>query len=201
MTFTITRSRVFISRAFGALIILLVLFTGHSFTQENALDILFEVSGLILLTIGSLGRLWALLYISGNKRKQLVTEGPYSMTRHPLYLFSFIGTIGIGLASENLLVLGLLIIFFIAYYPFAIIAEEKVLLETFGDKYRSYMERTPRFWPRLSLYYASDIYRVKICEFIWKLGDAMWFIWIFIFLHFVEVLQGAGILPVVFRVP
>jgi protein-S-isoprenylcysteine O-methyltransferase Ste14 len=58
------------------------------------------------------------------------------MCRNPLYFFSLIGAIGLGLASENLLILGLIMIFFLVYYPFTIIAEEAKLEITFGYSYR-----------------------------------------------------------------
>ena len=65
--------------------------------------ILFFI-GIILVGIASLGRLWCSLYIAGYKTDNLVTEGPYSMCGNPLYFFSFIGALGIGFASETLLV-------------------------------------------------------------------------------------------------
>jgi protein-S-isoprenylcysteine O-methyltransferase Ste14 len=36
-------------------------------------------------------RLWCSLYISGYKNSQLITSGPYSLCRNPLYFFSFVG--------------------------------------------------------------------------------------------------------------
>ena len=141
------------------------------------------------------------MYISGNKRLELVTEGPYSIVRHPLYLFSLIGALGIGLASENLLVLGLIIIFYLFYYPFTILAEEKKLTTKFGRNYLEYMKRTPRFLPKLSLYKEPEFFYVKTAKFVQNFVDGMWFVWIFILMHFVEKLQDSGYLPVIFRVP
>ena len=63
--------------------------------------ILFFI-GIILVGIASFGRLWCSLYIAGYKTDNLVTEGPYSMCRNPLYFFSFIGALGVGFASETL---------------------------------------------------------------------------------------------------
>ncbi len=199
--FAVADSRVIVSRIFGFLILLVILFTGHSFSQESITDMLFEMSGLFLLSICSLGRLWALMYISGNKRRELITEGPYSMVRHPLYVFSLIGAFGIGLASENLLVLGLVVAFYLLYYPFTIMAEERKLTNKFGDTYLEYMRRTPRFLPRLSLYKEPELYQVKASSFVRNFADGMWFIWIFMLMHLIEMLQDSGVLPVIFRVP
>jgi protein-S-isoprenylcysteine O-methyltransferase Ste14 len=199
--FAIAKSRIIASRIFGLGILLLLLFTGHSFAQGTLIDILFELSGLFLLSICSMGRLWSLMYISGNKRRELVTEGPYSIVRHPLYLFSLIGSFGIGLASENLLVLGLIIVFYLLYYPFTILAEERKMTNKFGDAYREYMKRTPRFIPKFSLYKEPELYEVKAASFVRNFVDGMWFIWIFMLLHFAEMLQDSGYLPVFFRIP
>ncbi len=201
MIFGIARSRIVASRIFGALIVLLLLFTGHSFEQGTIPDLLFELTGLFLLTVCSFGRLWALMYITGYKSDILITEGPYSMVRHPLYFFSFVGSIGIGLASENLLILGLIIAFYVFYYPFTILAEERTLTENFGQVYSDYMKRTPRFLPRLSLYREPETYHVNTASFVRNFVDGMWFIWIFLLMHFVEMLQDSGHLPVLLRVP
>lgn len=199
--FAIANSRIIASRIFGLGILLLLLFTGHSFAQGTLTDILFELSGLFLLSICSLGRLWALMYISGNKRRELVTEGPYSIVRHPLYVFSLIGALGISLASENVLVLGLIIVFNLLYYPFTILAEERKMTNKFGDAYREYMKNTPRFIPKFSLYKEPELYEVKAASFVRNFVDGMWFIWIFMLLHFAEMLQESGYLPVFLRIP
>ena len=199
--FTIAKSRVIASRIFGAGILLLLLFTGHSFSQQGVIDVLLEVCGLFLLSICSLGRLWALMYISGNKRRELVTSGPYSMVRHPLYVSSLIGALGIGLGSENLLVLGLIILFYLFYYPFTILAEERKLTKHFGEAYLEYMRRTPRFLPKFSLYREPESCEVKTAGFVRNFADGMWFIWIFMLMHAIEMLQDLGHLPVLLRVP
>jgi len=199
--FGIAKSRVVVTRIFGLVVLLLLLFTGHSFGQESLTDLLFEVVGLFLLSICSVGRLWALMYISGNKKRQLVSHGPYSIVRHPLYVFSLIGALGIGLGSENVLVLGLIIIFYLFYYPFTILAEEEKLIHKFGQAYLDYMERTPRFLPKLSLYKQPETYVVKTSSFVRNLADGMWFVWIFILMHAIETVQDAGLLPVILRVP
>jgi protein-S-isoprenylcysteine O-methyltransferase Ste14 len=201
LLFKIARLRVVVSRLFAAVIILLVLFTAPSFKQGSLPDTLFEIFGLFLLTVCSIGRLWAMLYISGHKTHAVITEGPYSVVRHPLYLFSLIGAIGIGLASENLLVLAAMIIFYLLYYPLTIISEERTLTEKFGQEYLDYIKRTPRFLPKLSLYKSPQQVMVNADIFLKNLAIATWFIWIYILLNFIEALQLNGQIPVLFKVP
>lgn len=197
----IADSRVAVSRILGVLVVLLAVFTTHSFSQDGLTDTLFEIAGLFLLTICSIGRLWSLLYIGGLKKREIIMEGPYSITRNPLYLFSLIGAIGIGLASENLLVLAVLLVFYVAYYPLTILAEEKKLTDKFGQTYLDYKKRTPRFLPNFSLYKKGAQYQINADIFLKSLGNGMWFVWIFILFHFIEMLQNAGAIPVLLRVP
>jgi len=197
----IAKLRLLVSRIFGLTIIFLILFTSHSFEQGRVVDILFEMSGLLLLSICSFGRLWALIFISGYKSDVLITEGPYSIIRHPLYFFSLIGAFGLGLASENVLVLFLIVVFYLFYYPFAILAEEKKLTAKFGQDYVEYMKRTPRLLPKFSLYKEPQSYNVTIKKLVRNFAEAMLFIWAFILMHFVEMLQDSGVLPVFWRVP
>lgn len=97
-----------------------------------------------------LGRFWAILYIGGHKNRQVLQDGPYSICRHPLYLFSIIGITGFGLllgsAELALLfgVLGALVLSATAR------REERFLRSQFGTAYDDYSRRVPMIWPRLS---------------------------------------------------
>ena len=68
--------------------------------RVNTLDISdiqsvgLSVIGFVLVTLGGFGRLWASLYVEGFKTKTLITEGPYSMVRNPLYFFTIIIILG-----------------------------------------------------------------------------------------------------------
>ena len=201
LLFKIARLRVVVSRIFATLVALLVIFTTPSFQQGGLADLLSDTTALFLLTVCSMGRLWALLYISGKKTQEVVTDGPYSIVRHPLYLFSFIGAIGIGLASDNILVLAAVIIFYLSYYPLTILSEEKTLTKKFGQVYIDYAKRTPRFLPKLSLYKSPHHFAVNANILLKNLALGMWFIWIFILFNVTQTLQTMGIIPVLLKVP
>ena len=80
---------------------------------------------------------------------EFITSGPYRYIRHPLYSASILVFIGFGLLLGNWLipVTGSLTFLIILV---RLAKEEANLVETFGDRYRQYMENTPRFFPRLS---------------------------------------------------
>ena len=57
--------------------------------------------GMFLVAIGSLGRMWCSLYIAGYKDQVLITQGPYSLTRNPLYFFNVFGALGVGFCTAT----------------------------------------------------------------------------------------------------
>lgn len=79
----------------------------------------------------------------------LVTHGPYRWVRHPFYVAAALSWLANGLATANWF------IFATGAIALALIRlrtpiEEANLLARFGDAYRDYMQRTPRFVPRLT---------------------------------------------------
>ena len=73
------------------------------------------------------------------------TGGLYRFSRHPMYLTGFLMAIGISIACASwlFLVLSIASLFFanVRYAGF----EERFLLQKYGDAYREYMDRTPRW--------------------------------------------------------
>jgi protein-S-isoprenylcysteine O-methyltransferase Ste14 len=162
---------------------------------------LFKFAGLGCVIISAFGRAWTSLYISGYKLDSLIEIGPYSVTRNPLYLFSLIGVIGMGLGSESLVVLALLVVLFSLYYPFIIFQEEKFLEKKHGSAFHVYAGRVPRFFPKMSLYSEPDTYLVNAKNYRRALVDATFFIWIYGALLLIEKMHEIGILPTLLRIP
>ena len=82
------------------------------------------------------------------KDHQLITTGPYEKVRHPMYTVLSLFSLGMSLVTANLLVI-LFAILLMAGFPFWVRIEEKKMIETFGDEYIQYMNRTGRFFPPL----------------------------------------------------
>lgn len=76
----------------------------------------------------------------------LITTGPYSRVRHPMYTIYLIFNIAMLLVSANWLLILITLIGLILLY-WRIKAEEQMLLDQFGDEYRVYMQNTGRFLP------------------------------------------------------
>jgi protein-S-isoprenylcysteine O-methyltransferase Ste14 len=143
------------------------------------LDI-FEVVGLCFLIIAALGRVWCLVYSGGRKNKKLLSEGPYSVSRNPLYVFSFIGSVGLGMAVENPYLAGILALAFGIYYPFVVRKEERHLASLFGAEYQHYAARTPRWIPKFRLFVEPQEITVSPKHIRRGVLDAMWFLWFFL---------------------
>jgi len=73
-----------------------------------------------------------------------ITKGLYRYSRHPMYVVSFIVLVGVGIASASWLVL-LLSVLYMVFTVIAVPAEERFLVQHYGDAYREYMNRTPRW--------------------------------------------------------
>jgi len=95
-----------------------------------------------------LGTFWSVtLEVRENHR--LITEGIYRRIRHPMYAALLLYSIGQALVLPNwvagpsyVLLLGIL-------FVFRIQAEERMMVDTFGDQYVSYMAKTKRLVPKL----------------------------------------------------
>jgi protein-S-isoprenylcysteine O-methyltransferase Ste14 len=113
---------------------------------------LLRLAAAALTAAGITLRLWALGSIGGNKKRVLVTWGPYRYLRHPLYTGSALLGCGFAAAGGSLLaaVLGGLL-FWALYFP-AVRAEERFLAVRFGPEWRAYCARTGRFVPKLCRY-------------------------------------------------
>ena len=76
--------------------------------------------------------------------KEPVTTGLYRYSRHPMYITQLVMFIGVGIATASWLFL-LLTIVYAALSLIYVGSEEHICLEKYGDAYRDYMKRTPRW--------------------------------------------------------
>lgn len=106
-------------------------------------------AGLVLLAV--LIRIWSQVTLKSqwaadlslDKEHSLITTGPYRFVRHPMYMCYFPAAIGFLLATSNLLI-GTLSLLYLGVSILRIPDEEKLLLAAFGDRYRQYQTKTPR---------------------------------------------------------
>ncbi|OYR30337.1 MULTISPECIES: methyltransferase family protein [Hyphomicrobiales] len=155
---------------------------------------LVEFLGFFLVFAAVLGRLWCTLYIGGRKDLDLCQSGPYSLSRNPLYFFSFLGLIGVCLAAQNISLAVISAVVFFGYYRSVIKNEEKRLLSLFGTDYILYMARVPRFFPRRYIPENEDILLVQSQAFIRSLKDVSWFLAGIVGIEVIEELRQAAVI-------
>lgn len=121
------------------------------------LPTVFQWLGLAFIWLGTFLRTWA-VYSLGRAFKvvvqispdqHLITTGPYHWVRHPAYTALFFAFGGFGLAVGTWLGAILAIAIALIGISYRVRVEEQALLAAFGAEYRTYMEHTGRFFPRI----------------------------------------------------
>ncbi len=102
-------------------------------------------TGLAMAAIGTLFRFYASGFIV--KNRELATQGPYAMVRHPLYTGNILIVVGFALASSVWWTIPLTLAFFWFYYPPAIAYEDRKLREIFGNAWDQWASQTPALIP------------------------------------------------------
>jgi protein-S-isoprenylcysteine O-methyltransferase Ste14 len=167
-----------------------------SFIEEG-----IEALGLILMGLAVVGRAWCTLYIGGRKAQEIVRRGPYSVSRNPLYVFSFMAVLGAGMQAGSI-AFGLILAFvsFIILRP-VIAREEALLRERFGAEFETYEREVPRFGPRLSAWNEAETLQASPSLFWRTVADGSLFFLSVPILETLEYVQAAGDLPALVYLP
>jgi protein-S-isoprenylcysteine O-methyltransferase Ste14 len=155
------------SRAWMGILLLIPFGFIAIFSPPHALegswgDLGLDAPGWMLFVIGAALRWWATLYIGGRKFNSIVTEGPYSICRNPLYLGTFLMLLGFSFYMESLTFAAGCVLAAIFYLYVTVSAEETRLREQFGQPFVEYCQTVPRFWPRFRLYHSPPEIAVSI---------------------------------------
>ena len=100
--------------------------------------------GLVIYLSGMMFTIIAGTTLDNTPLDQPATKGLYHISRNPIYLGCFLIYLGIGIACASWLFL-LLTTTWIILYDILIAPEEQWCLGKYGDKYREYMNRTPKW--------------------------------------------------------
>jgi protein-S-isoprenylcysteine O-methyltransferase Ste14 len=105
----------------------------------------------LLATLGLAYSVWGLAYLRRSfsiipEARRLVTGGPYSLSRHPVYLGEIVAAIGVNLATAGWPG-ALAILYFIGCELLRIRWEEGVLARAFPNDYPAYARRVARYLP------------------------------------------------------
>ncbi|HAL06973.1 MAG TPA: isoprenylcysteine carboxylmethyltransferase family protein, partial [Brevundimonas sp.] len=127
-------------------------------------------------------------------KAEIVDRGPYSVTRNPLYVFSFIGAFGIGAQTGSLAVGTVFALAAFLVFLRTVGREEAWLAEHFGQTYEAYRTRTPRFWPDVSRWRDAEELVVRPSFFLRTLRDGLTFLAAIPVMEGIEHLQATGLI-------
>ena len=103
------------------------------------------LAGVGLTFAGLFLRAWASGHL--RKEKELTISGPYQHTRNPLYLGSLVMGAAIVIGCRSWWVLGIFTLYFLLFYPAAVLFEQEKMIELFPEAYAAYSREVPLFFP------------------------------------------------------
>jgi protein-S-isoprenylcysteine O-methyltransferase Ste14 len=183
------------------LFVFLAVFTRPTWSEESRGPFFIEWMGYLFLLAGLGVRVWSTFYIGGRKSHELVTDGPYSICRNPLYWGSLLVAVGVGLCFENALMLIALIAIGVPVHVLITHLEEKHLAERFPVEFAEYRRKVPRFWPRLGAYRSSETVVVSVRSIRRALFDTVAVLMIPEIEDLLEILHQQEIVPVLLYFP
>jgi protein-S-isoprenylcysteine O-methyltransferase Ste14 len=145
----------------GSIGLLIILYISTPNAESVSLGFLFILAGMFF-------RAWSAGYI--NKNDRLAKDGPYSLTRNPLYFGNFLMGLGFAISGNCLFCYLIFFVYFLIFFPFLMIFEHRYLKEKFGKEYIDWYKNSNSFFPKIkklkkgnfniSLYIKNKEYRV-----------------------------------------
>lgn len=116
-------------------------------------SIALNIFGIVLCIAGLAFAVWARVNLGRNwgtpmsfkEGHELVTTGPYSFVRHPIYTGILVATIGTGFVVSMVWLLFFAII--CPYFVYSARTEERLMMRAFPDRYPEYRNRTKALIP------------------------------------------------------
>lgn len=84
------------------------------------------------------------------EKHQLITSGIYGVIRHPMYASQWLWVIAQPLLLQNWVAGWMNLLIFVVFYAVRVKAEERMMIEQFGDEYRAYMQKVGAVFPKFS---------------------------------------------------
>jgi protein-S-isoprenylcysteine O-methyltransferase Ste14 len=198
---TIQRTRINILRSVALLFLCGVCISQPPWAPDAPVHRILASSGIIATFIAIVGRMWSILYLGGRKSTILVTDGPYSITRNPLYFFSLVGIAGVGAQTGSILVMVIFVTTGLVIFSATLGREERFLATRFGPVFQTYLATTPRLLPKPSLWRGEEEIPVKPRNVLRTLRDGCLFLIPFPLFELIKIGQGNDVLPVFIHLP
>lgn len=195
------KSRINETRIFAALFAVSLFFLQSLWGTDGLVPQALRWAGYVLIILCVLGRTWSAAYIGGHKARVIVDRGPYSVTRNPLYVFSFLGALGIGFSTGMVTPALVICVVYVVYYRMIVAREEAHLAARHSAEYADYVARVPRWIPDFKLWVEADRPMGYPRNVFLAARDASAFFLAWPLFALIGWLQDSGILPVLLRLP
>ena len=116
----------------------------YSIFLPMKLGTIWFYAGLTIALIGLVAYTVVLINWATTPIDSQVSRGLYRCSRHPMYVTMFVFFLGLGILTASWVMLLLFAVFVIGCVVYADV-EERSCVEKWGDAYRDYMDRTPRW--------------------------------------------------------
>lgn len=197
----LNKSRIALSKAMVVVLLLCVFFTDSLIPLESGAHEFFDLTGTILVAICALGRLYTSAYLGGFKNDTLITHGPFSVVRNPLYFFSLVGFTGIAFMTNHIVVMVAIPLGFILLYTQLIRREEAHLASIFGQPYEDYRNKVNRLIPDIRQYDVPETIQMHTKFLDKAFKDAIWWFAAFPLVECAEYVQQQGSIHGIFMLP
>jgi protein-S-isoprenylcysteine O-methyltransferase Ste14 len=162
----VARSRAWMSILMLVPFAAVTIFSAPLVPEETAGDFVLDGFAWTAFALGAAFRWWATLYIGGRKHRELVTTGPYSICRNPLYFGTMLLTLSVALFLHSIIFTVGIVVATIFYLQVTVPYEEAQLGRLYGDPFTDYCARVPRFLPNPWLFESDEVIQVRT-EGLW----------------------------------
>jgi protein-S-isoprenylcysteine O-methyltransferase Ste14 len=127
----------------------------HMTIHEQWITTVLEIVGLVLCVAGYLLMAWALITLRRNYQlggsaprpeDKMISDGPYSLIRHPMYTAALSISLGLAFLIQSGAFIGVFFIYLVLITPL-IVMEENALRKTYDEQYRVYQQKTRKLIP------------------------------------------------------
>ena len=185
----------------GFFLLLGLLFHQSSWPSDSAVSKLLTWSGAGLLALAIFGRLWTSVHLGRRKRLYLVNDGPYSIVRHPLYVFSILGALGVAAQTASFLMMVIITVPIWLVFDRVARIEESFMTARFGVSYEEYKARTPQYLPNPTRWVSPHSAPLEYNLLLRNLFDSLVFLIPAALVVSLRSLHAAHLIPVFYQTP
>jgi protein-S-isoprenylcysteine O-methyltransferase Ste14 len=117
----------------------------YSFFLPLKLGTVWFYVGLLISILGIIMGFMAGVSFATAPLDKPMTKGVYSISRHPAYFSGFLEYLGIGICCLSWVYILCAVALIISFHIGVVQSEEPSLIEKYGDAYREYMNKAPRW--------------------------------------------------------